>query len=316
MLPALALLLAFTLLGGLFFGAVRLGHGEVFRLLLFPDGSVDSRILHEIRLPRVLLGALVGASLAVSGAILQGIMRNALASPGIIGVSAGGGLAGVLLLLALPGLGVYLVPGVFLGALAAALAVYLLAWKQGLDPVRLILSGVAMASMLGALTSMLLLFFPDRVPGVLDFMIGSFSGASWERVRTALCYAPVGLLFAGLLAKSLNVLTLGDETAASLGLCVERTRLLLLATAALLAATAVSVAGLLGFVGLIAPHMVRLMVGADFRFLIPGAALFGAFLAAGCDILGRLTPSELPVGLIMALLGPPFFLYLLRRGER
>ncbi len=314
-LAILALLLATALLAGLRFGSLRLDAAEILHTLLSEREGVKYQILWNIRLPRVLLGALVGGSLAVSGAVLQGIMRNPLASPGIIGISSGGGLGGVLVLLALPQFSHLLVPAAFAGALATAFLVYLLAWKRGIDPVRLILSGVAIGSMLGAASSTILLFNAEKVAGILDFTVGSLSTRSWPQFRLVWPYMFGGFLVSWLASSRLNILMLGDEVAAGLGIRVERVRLLLLSAAALLAAAAVSVAGLLGFVGLIAPHIVRLLIGSDNRFLVPGAALFGAALVVGCDTIGRMVmdPSELPAGVIMSLLGPPFFLYLLRR---
>lgn len=314
-LAILALLLAAALLAGLRFGSLRLDAAEILHTLLSEREGVKFQILWNIRLPRVLLGALVGGSLAVSGAVLQGIMRNPLASPGIIGISSGGGLGGVLVLLALPQFSHLLVPAAFAGALATAFLVYLLAWKRGIDPVRLILSGVAVGSMLGAMSSTILLFNAEKVAGILDFTVGSLSTRSWPQFRLVWPYMLSGFLVSWLASSRLNILMLGDEVAAGLGIRVERVRILLLVAAALLAAAAVSVAGLLGFVGLIAPHIVRLLIGSDNRFLVPGAALFGAALVVGCDTIGRMVmdPSELPAGVIMSLLGPPFFLYLLRR---
>ena len=181
--------------------------------------------------------------------------------------------------------------------------------------VRPLLSGVAIGSMLGAASSTILLFNAEKVAGILDFTVGSLSTRSWPQFRLVWPYMLGGFLVSWLASSRLNILMLGDEVAAGLGIRVERVRLLLLSAAALLAAAAVSVAGLLGFVGLIAPHIVRLLIGSDSRFLVPGAALFGAALVVGCDTIGRMVmdPSELPAGVIMSLLGPPFFLYLLRR---
>ena len=296
-------------------GSFRLPPGEILRILLERPEGTAGQILFNIRLPRILLGALVGGALAVSGAILQGVMRNPLASPGIIGVSAGGGLAGILVLLAFPQFGFLLVPAAFCGAMASAVVVYLLAWKRGVSPVRLILAGVAVSAMLGAFSSTVLLFNAERAGGILDFSIGSLSARSWGQIEQVGWYMAFAFLCAFSLGGKLNILALGDEVAIGLGLRVERVRFLLIGTAALLAASAVSVAGLLGFVGLIAPHIVRMMIGADNRFLLPASALFGAFLVVSCDTVGRIVmePSELPVGIIMALLGPPFFLWLLRR---
>ena len=310
-----ALLLALSMVLSLRFGALKLPTMEILRLLWERPEGINTQILINIRLPRILLGALTGGCLAAAGTILQSVMRNPLASPGIIGVSAGAGLAGILVMLVLPQFSLLLVPAAFCGALLTAVLVYLLAWKRGASPVRLILAGVAVSAMLGAFSSAILLFNAEKAGGVLDFSIGSLSARSWLQIRQAGVYMGIGFAGALALSSKLNVLALGDEVAAGLGMNVERVRFLAIAAAALLAASAVSVAGLLGFVGLIAPHIVRLAIGGDNRFLVPGAALFGGLMVVACDAAGRMVmePAELPVGIIMALLGPPFFLWLLRR---
>ena len=271
----LALFAVSALLCAMRCGSRELSYARIIETLWNADGGTDFLILYYIRLPRVVLGAMVGASLALSGAILQGVMRNPLASPGIIGVSSGGGLAGILMMLAFPQFSFLLVPAAFVGALTTAFLVYLLAWKQGASPVRLILAGVAVAAMLGAFSSAVLLFHAEKAGGILDFSIGSLATGSWPKIRQVQYYLLAGFVAAPVLSDRLNILALGDEIAAGLGLKVEWTRFCLIAVAALLAAAAVSVAGLLGFVGLIAPHIMRLIIGSDHRFLIPAAALFG-----------------------------------------
>lgn len=311
----IGLLLIGSILVSLSLGALKLSMSEIVSTLWNRPPGMQYQILYHIRLPRILLGGLVGGSLAVSGAILQGVMRNPLASPGIIGVSSGAGLAGILVMLAFPQFSILLVPAAFCGGLVTASLVYLLAWKRGASPVRLILAGVAVSAMLGAFSSAVLLFHAEKAGGILDFSIGSLSARSWRQIGQTGWYMGVGLALSVFWSNKLNILALGDEVATGLGLAVERTRFGLIAVSALLAASAVSVAGLLGFVGLIAPHIVRMAIGADNRFLIPGSALFGAWMVIVCDTVGRMVmePSELPVGIIMALLGPPFFLWLLRR---
>lgn len=312
---ALLALLALVMLVSMRFGSLKLTFAEIVGTLWNRPDGINGQIIFNIRLPRILLGALVGGSLAAAGTILQGVMRNPLASPGIIGVSAGGGLGGILVMLVLPQFGYLLVPAAFGGALVTAVLVYLLAWKRGVNPVRLILAGVAVSAMLGAFSSTILILNAEKAGGVLDFTIGSLSARSWPQIEQVAPYMAAGFAVALMLGQKLNILTLGDEVATGLGMRVERTRFLLLAVAALLAASAVSVAGLLGFVGLIAPHIVRIVIGSDNRFLIPASALFGGIMMVGCDTVGRMAmdPSELPVGVIMSLLGPPFFLWLLRR---
>ncbi len=311
----LLVLLVTAILVSLRFGALKLSVGEILHTLWYQPKGVNFQIIYNIRLPRILLGALVGGSFAVAGAILQGVMRNPLASPGIIGVSSGGGLAGILVMLAFPQFSYLLIPAAFCGSMGTAVVVYLMAWKRGISPVRLILAGVAVSAMLGAFSSAVLLFNAEKAGGILDFSIGSLSTRSWPQIEQVGIYMAVGFIIAFLFGGKLNILALGDEVATGLGLHVEWTRFCLIGVAALLAASAVSVAGLLGFVGLIAPHLVRMIIGPDNRFLIPASALFGGFMVVVCDTVGRMVmePAELPAGIIMALLGPPFFLYLLRR---
>lgn len=306
-----------TLIGSMIFGSTQIEMGTIWHTLWANTlTSTEESVIWNIRLPRNIIGALVGANLAVSGAILQSVMKNPLADPQIVGVSAGAGIAGVSILILFPDLQ-YIVPIVaFVGALLAALAVYALAWKNGIRPTRIILAGVAVAAFLGAGISGLLVFFPDRVQGALLFMVGGLSAKSWPQVLVLFPYTVIGLVIAFLGAKRLTILSLGDETAKGLGLPVEQTRFVMTAVAAFLAASAVSIAGLIGFVGLIIPHVARMFIGSDYRFLLPGSAFLGAAVLVLSDTVGRVvwSPVEIPVGIIMAIIGAPFFLYLLRRA--
>lgn len=299
-------------------GSERLSLTEIMRGLLVNDGSPLRRIVWITRVPRVFISALVGVALALSGAALQGVMRNPLASPNIIGVSSGGGLAAVIILILYPENEYLVTPVAFLGALGATLLIYRIAWKRGAEPLRLVMTGVAVSAMLGAGINTLMILYPDRVQNVILFFVGGLSTLTWEHFYGLLPYTAAGLLLCGLGANRLNILTLGDETASSLGINVERTRFFFIITASLLAASAVSVVGLLGFVGLIAPHIARLICGSNYRYLFPASALLGAALVMGGDTIGRLiiSPAELPVGIVMAALGAPFFLYLLKKGGR
>lgn len=315
----LLVLLAVAAVGGILIslanGAASIPVGEVIQILLNPDSTSQSQIIWNIRLPRTLVGALVGLNLALSGALLQSIMRSPLADPHIIGVSSGAGLVGIIILILFPHHEYLLTPAAFLGAMGSALAIYILAWKGGIRPVRIILAGVAVSAFLGAGIAGLLVFYSDRVHGALMWMVGGLSARSWPHLYAILPYSLIGGLFALFSSKTLNILELGDEVAAGLGLSVERSRLILTAVAALLAASAVSVAGLLGFVGLVVPHAARLIIGSDYRFLIPASALLGVAVISVSDTLARtlFSPVELPVGIIMAFAGAPFFLYLLRK---
>lgn len=288
---------------------------DIAAIVLHPAAGTADQIIWNIRLPRAVTGALVGSNLALSGAILQAVMRNPLADPHIIGISSGAGITGILILILFPAYSYLMTPAAFLGAIGAAAAIYFLAWKNGIKPVRIILAGVAVSAFLSAGISSILIFYSDRVHGALMWMVGGLSARSWTDVMVITPYAVAGFILACIGAYYLNVLQLGDDMARGLGLSVEKARILLTAVAALLAASAVSVAGLLGFVGLIVPHIVRLLVGTDYRFIIPGAALLGAAVVTLSDTAARLilAPVELPVGLIMAFVGAPFFLFLLRK---
>lgn len=314
-LIVLAAVLAVVMMLSVGYGVMEMSWIDIIGTLFSGGDSIEFQIIYNLRLPRTLLGALVGAALAVAGVILQAVMRNPLASPGIIGVSSGAGLAAVVALMIFPALSGWLIPVAFGGAFITAIAVYLLAWKRGVEPVRLLLAGVAVSSLLGAMSTAIMLFNSEKVAGILDFAIGSLSTRSWPQLELVAPYIIAGLAVAVIIAPKLNILGLGDEIAVGLGMNVERMRLCFIALAALLAGAAVSVVGLLGFVGLIAPHIVRMIIGGDSKFLIPGAAIFGAVLVVASDTAGRvvIAPEELPLGIIMALLGPPFFLWLLRR---
>ncbi len=314
MLCVLALFMVAAFFFSLSCGSLKISYCEIVQAIIEPVDNVNRQIIWNIRIPRTVTGALVGICLALAGAVLQGVMRNPLAGPNLIGVTSGGGLAAIIILIVLPEYIHLLVPGAFIGALCTTIVIYLLAWKHGVQPMRLILAGIAVSSLLGAVMSSLMLFFPDRVAGTIDFMIGGLSARSWRHVNIIWPYAIVGSVAVFGMARRLNIMSLGDEVAGSLGVNVEISRMILIAISALLAAAAVSVAGLLGFVGLMVPHIMRLVVGSDHRFLFPACILFSAGLMMFCDTVGRLVldPVELPVGIIMAFLGAPFFLFLLR----
>lgn len=296
-------------------GAVQIPLAELGDILNGGGSTAHRQILLNIRLPRTIVAALVGMNLAVSGAILQAVMKNPLADPHIIGISSGAGLAGIGVIVLLPAQEYLIVPVAFCGAMLAAGAIYLLAWKNGIRPLRVVLAGVAVSSFLGAGISAILVLYSDRVHSALLWMVGGLAARSWPHVQIILPYAALGLVLAVLGAAYLNILQLGDDVAKGLGVNVELVRILLTATAALLAASAVAVAGLLGFVGLIVPHTVRLLIGSDYRLLIPGSAFLGIAVVTYSDTLARMAfaPLELPVGIFMAALGAPFFLFLLRK---
>lgn len=298
-------------------GAVKIPVDEIINAIFSKEDNINRQVIWNVRLPRTIVAGLVGVCLSLSGAILQGVMRNPLAGPNIIGVSAGGGLAALILLVLFPEF-YYLAPiGAFIGALLATLFIYILAWKEGALPTRLILAGVAVSSLLNAGINALMTFYPDRVAGVISFMVGGLSATTWVQVKMILPYAILGTILVLLLPTKLNVLMLGDEIATGLGLNVERTRFIFIILSSLLAGAAVSVVGLLGFVGLMVPHIARLFIGSDYRYLFPGAIFLGGTVVMLCDTVARVlfSPMEIPVGIIMSALGAPFFLFLLRKKK-
>ena len=274
------------------------------------------RIVLYVRLPRMAAGLCCGAAMAVAGALLQAVLNNAMASPNVIGVNAGAGffalLAGVLLpQRAVPG-------AAFAGALVTALLIYLLALRAGLARTTLVLAGLAVSGILTAGVNTMRLLFPEGVTGADGFLLGGLSGVSLTAVGSALPYLAAGGVLALFLAPELNILALGEQTAASLGLPVGRTRLASILAAALLAGAAVSFAGLISFVGLLVPHIARRLVGVDHRVLLPACALLGAIFLLVCDTAARtlFAPYELPVGILLNVIGGVFFLYLLLGRKR
>ena len=316
-LTAALALAALGLLSSVALGAVSLGPGQVLAALFDRSAPIPRQIIWNLRVPRTLVGALVGMNLAVSGVLLQGIMRNPLASPTIIGVTAGAGLAATVVMLMVSGLPTFLPLAAFVGAMGAAVLVYLLSWQPGVgtSPVRMVLAGVAITSMLTAFTTFLMVTFSDRVQPVVLWMAGNLIGRSWDHLRMIWPYSVGGLAVAFLLVRQLNVLQLGDETAQGLGVRIELARLLAMAAASFLAASAVSVAGLVGFIGLMVPHIMRLLGGYNHAYLVPAAAVGGAVLMMWADLGARMlmAPAELPVGIITAVMGGPYFVALLYR---
>lgn len=309
-------LLLLAALAGLMSGAVPISAPDVWSALLSGTESEARQIVWNLRLPRVLTAVLVGMNLAIAGALLQGVFRNPLADPGIIGVSSGGGLAAVIIMILFPAQIAYLPVSAFLGALGATAVIYLLAWKGGASPVRLILAGVAVNALLGAAMSGLMILNSDKVQSVLPWLSGTLNGRSWPHFDTLLPYSAVGLIASFFLIKSANLLVLGDDAAKVLGTRVETARLLIIMTAAFLAGSAISIVGMVGFVGLVVPHICRLLAGNNYRILLPVSAIAGGALITLADTAARtlFDPLELPVGILLALLGGPFFLYLLRKG--
>ena len=298
-------------------GSVELSNEEILKAFLRHGDMTNQVIFWELRLPRLIASLLVGSALGMSGALLQGMLRNGLASPYLLGISAGSGLVIVLLI----SLGLWLswIPiAAWIGAVFTTLIVYFLA-KSGtsISVERLILAGVALSSLFGSIQSMLLLQTEDgRVQAALTWLIGSLNSRGWAEIKLAGPPIVFALVMGLLLSKQLNLLGLGDELSVGLGNSLFRSRCLIGASATLLAASSVSVGGLIGFVGLIVPHATRFLFGADYRVVLPFSALLGAFTLSAADLIARSGSIELPVGIITSLLGAPIFIFLLYRRQK
>ncbi|MBF2035335.1 MAG: iron ABC transporter permease [Leptolyngbyaceae cyanobacterium T60_A2020_046] len=295
-------------------GSVALTGSELLAAALRQGDAIHQTILWDLRLPRVLAALLVGGALGLAGALLQGMLRNGLAGPFLLGISAGAGLMVVLMV----GVGlvqIWVPLGAWLGAVITTVMVYLLARTGAtLSVERLVLGGVAFSSLFGAVQSLLLLLSPDgQIQAALNWLIGSLNGRGWTEVTLVGPGLVVAAIAGCLLARQVNLLSLGDDLATGLGTSLTRSRVLIGAIATLLAAGAVSIAGLVGFVGLIVPHGVRLLVGTDYRLVLPFSTLGGALVLSGADLVARAGPVELPVGVVTAMLGAPVFIGLLHR---
>ncbi|MGB9868073.1 MAG: FecCD family ABC transporter permease [Bacillota bacterium] len=310
---------------GLCAGAAQIPVSRVLWLLAHPSAQAaepEAVILWEMRLPRVLVACLAGAALGVAGAMFQALFRNPMADPYIIGASSGAGLGAVLAMLWWSGghgcvQGLRMVPlAAFVGALGAVVLAYLLArTRAGVQMFTLLLSGVSVNAFLSAMVSMVIYFAGKRLHEMIIWLMGGFVSASWPDVVLVAPYVLVGSGLAYLKSRELNAMALGEETAHVTGIDVGRTRLVIVGVASVLTAAAVAAGGLIGFVGLVVPHVLRIVGGAEHRYLIPASFFGGGALLVLADTLSRvvIAPTELPVGVITALLGGPFFAWVLRR---
>jgi iron complex transport system permease protein len=311
-------------------GSVHIPFKTVWQILIshlpfvnFNGGwsSTTDMIITGIRLPRILMAGAVGTALGVAGATYQGLFRNPLADPYLIGVAQGAALGAVVgFILPWTFGGSYLIPIIaFLGAIASVSVVYFIARVgKTLPMTTLILAGVAIGSLLMSLTSYLTMISADKVHGILSWLMGNFSTINWDQLGLISPYILIGVGVIFFFAKQLNVMQLDEEQAQQLGINVERTKIILLAAATLITAVAVCFVGTIGFVGIIVPHAIRLIWGPDHRLLLPLSAIAGAILMILADTASRtmIAPTEIPVGVITAFIGAPFFLFLLRRKKK
>ncbi len=308
------IILVLTAVYALSLGVLKVSMVEILTKL-FTDVDENVAIIRDLRGPRIVLSILAGFNLAVSGALMQAVLGNPLADPGITGVSAGASVVAITVMIYFPHLFNYLPFLSFLGGLTAYGIIIILSWKKGFSPLRLVLSGIAVNAFLGGINSILAILNTDKIQGVLLWTNGSIAYRGWNHVRMLLPYTIIGIVLSLLLSKSANLIQLGEKNAKNLGLNVDLHRVFLSLMSVYLAGISVSVVGIIGFVGLIVPHISRLIIGSDHKFLIPMAGLTGSLLLLLGDTLARTVamPLELPVGVVMAAVGGPFFLVLLRK---
>ncbi|WP_370570225.1 FecCD family ABC transporter permease [Paenibacillus sp. JCM 10914] len=320
----LLLAIAAVFIVSLNMGTMKIPLAEVIKAFNGTGSEQNYTVLVHFRLPRMVIAILIGAGIAVSGAILQSISRNGLADPGILGINSGAGLAVVLYIFYFQGSSfsagiwsVYIMPfAALLGAFVAAFLIYTLAWKQGVTPIRLVLVGIGINAAFAALIIVFqLMMDPNNFMQATIWLSGSIWGASWEYVYAILPWIVLLVPYALYQSQSLNVLNLGDHTATGLGLKVERKRRTLLLISVALAGACVAVGGGIAFLGLVAPHLARKLVGPRHQSMLPVSALLGSLVLLVSDMIGKnlMAPSEIPVGLVVSCLGAPYFIYLLIR---
>ncbi len=306
----------------LFFAAVNIGSlkvsfGELFRGL-FIEYNNDVATIFDLRFPRIIISMLAGAAIAVSGVLFQAVLKNPLADPGIIGISSGASFAAVVITAVAPTLFFITPVFAFLGGVLAFALVYTLSWKGGLSPLRIILVGVAVNAVFQGLSSGLNSMNGGNMSGVAAIVNGNITMKTWDDVKMLVPYVIIGLVLALLFTRTCNLLSLEDKAARSLGIDVNKMRILISLIAVLLASISTAVAGVISFLGLIVPHIGRILVGSDHKALVPFSALFGAFTFLLADTVGRTiaAPFEIPASIIMSVVGGPFFILLLRRSGK
>jgi iron complex transport system permease protein len=319
MRPAIALILVIAgmFLAGLSFGDITISWHDLALVLTGDDNATPqaSLMIWTVRMPRLLVALLVGLALAVAGVISQAVLRNPLADPGLLGINSGASLAAMVVLVGLDGVPATVLPlAGFAGAALVAIAIHALSWRAGTSSIRILLIGIGLSSLAGGATTFLSAFGDVRdVQRAMIWMTGSVYDSNWIKVETLLAWsiAPIALTWLG--AHHLDTIGLGDGTARSLGQRVHLTRSLLMLTCTILSGAAIAAAGLIGFVGLVAPHLARRLVGPMHRQLVPISGLTGGALVVAADLVGRvvIAPAQLPAGLTTALLGAPFFAYLM-----
>ncbi|MEG0855963.1 MAG: iron ABC transporter permease [Terrisporobacter sp.] len=312
------IVLLFIALTSMKLGSLEISYKELIIGIFKNSNEGSISIIKDLRFPRIIIAILVGANLAICGVLLQVVVKNPLADPGITGISAGASLMAVLVMVLLPSLSNMKIILAFGGGLFSAFLVYFIAYDRGFSPIRIILSGVAINAMLSAMTSVLIMFNSTGISSVTNWLNGSLATVTWSDVNVLIVYSLIGIVISFTFSTTCNLMSLGDRAAKSLGIDINKQRIIISSIAVFLASISTSVAGIISFVGLIVPHICRFIIGSDHKYLIPFSGVMGSILLLIADTLGRclFKPYDIPVGLVMSIIGGPFFIFLLRRSMK
>ena len=311
------LILLVTVLVSLKLGSINITFRELIKGIFLGQSDGNIGIIKDLRMPRVIIAILVGANLAIAGVLLQAVIRNPLADPYITGISSGACVVTVFFMVFIPSVTNLRPIFGFFGGLVCCMIIYFMAYKNGLSPIRIVLAGAACNALLGGFSSMITVSAGLGASNIQKWMMGSLATVNWSNVNILLIYSTIGILAAILLSKVCNILALGSKNAKSLGFNSNIYMIIVTAVAVFLASISTAIAGVISFVGLVVPHICRIIIGSDHKYLIPCSGIVGAFLVLFADTVGRMAmrPNEIPVGVVTAILGAPFFLYLLRRSD-
>ncbi len=306
-----------VIIASLSIGTISFDFFSVIKAIFIADDSSARLIVLNSRLPRILVGGMIGISLSLAGCMLQCVMRNDLASPTTIGVSSGASFVGYILLVVFPTLSYLLPIATIIGALLTTILIYFLAYNKGVKPLKMILAGLAISAFLGAINDFIKTFFASDIANVSGFLVGGLNGITWDTFFKMLPFVVLAIIFVCFIPNKLNILMLGDETANSLGLHTQVFRFFLIIVSSILAASAIAFGGMIGFVGLIIPHIARILVGTNYKYITIASIFLGFTLMIISDTIGRviLPNSEVPVSIILSFIGVQFFIFLLRRKD-
>ena len=309
--------LSILLFASLAQGSIDITVKELFDGIFGSDISNNYEIVRDLRMPRVLIAVLIGANLSIAGVLLQAVIRNPLADPYVTGISSGASLVTVAVMIFMPSIGMMRPILGFLGGVISCGVVYIFAYNKELSTIRIVLVGAAINALFGGFTSMMTTSLGMGASNIQRWLQGSLAAVKWSDVSIILIYSIIGILLALLLSRSCNILMLGNKNAKSLGINGDVQMIIITGVAVFLSSISTSIGGVISFVGLVVPHICRMIIGSDHKYLIPFSGLVGANLLLLADTLGRviMKPYEVPVGIIMAIIGAPFFLYILRRSD-